>query len=159
MRHKIWLTAVLAAGAFAAQMVIVPAQHAHGPKAAHSADTRMLVHFPPELANHTLANMRDHLFALQEINEALARGDNGAAATIAENRLGMSSLRAHGAHQVSQFMPAGMQEAGTSMHRAASRFAIAAQDASVTGDLKLALKAMSGIMTSCVGCHAGYRLK
>jgi hypothetical protein len=52
-----------------------------------------------------------------------------------------------------------MQDAGTAMHRAASRFALAARDAGVTGDLKPALAGLAEITAQCVGCHAGYRLK
>lgn len=122
------------------------------------ADTRVLVPFPPALTAHTLANMRDHLLALKEINDALARGDYDLAAKVAEERLGMTSLEAHGAHEVAKYMPQGMQDAGTAMHRAASRFAIAVRDAGVTGDLKPALGALSDVMGACVGCHAGYRL-
>jgi hypothetical protein len=65
----------------------------------------------------------------------------------------------HGAHDVAQFMPQGMQDAGTEMHRSASRFAVEAQTAGVTGDLKPALEALSRVTAACVGCHAGYRLQ
>jgi hypothetical protein len=99
------------------------------------------------------------LFALQEISEALAKGDHDKAAKLAEERLGMASLKLHGAHEVSAYMPQGMQDAGSGMHRAASRFAIEAQNAAVTGDLKPALGALGEVMSGCVGCHAGYRLK
>ena len=138
------------------------AQHAHQAHKGHDPaanDTRVPVAFPPELAAHTLANMRDHLLALQEISDALARGQNDKAAKVAEERLGMTSLRLHGAHEVAKYMPQGMQDAGTAMHRAASRFAIEAQNAGVTGDLKPALGVLSEVMGACVGCHAGYRLK
>lgn len=148
-------TLLLAAGFASAQ------HHGHhapdGP--ARPADTRALVEFPPALAEHTLANMRDHLAALQEINAALARGQNDAAARIAETRLGMTSLQRHGAHEVAKYMPQGMRDAGTAMHRAASRFAIEAQTAGATGELKPALGALADVVAACVGCHAGYRLK
>jgi cytochrome c556 len=55
-------------------------------------------------------------------------------------------------------MPKGMAEAGNAMHRAASRFAIAAQTAGATGELKPALEALSQVTHACVSCHAGYRL-
>jgi hypothetical protein len=131
----------------------------HMQHGAPAADTRELVTFPPELVAHTIANMRDHLRALQEINEALAAGEPDKAAKIAEARLGMSSLHLHGAAEVARYMPQGMQDAGTAMHRAASRFAIEAQNVGVTGELKPALGALSEVMAACVGCHAGYRLK
>lgn len=71
----------------------------------------------------------------------------------------MSSLRLHGAAEVAKYMPQGTQDAGTSMHRAASRFAIEAQNVGVTGEMRPALGALGQTMAACVGCHAGYRLK
>ena len=74
-----------------------------GPGAAGSIkDDREFVRFPDELRQHTLTNMRDHLLALQEIQEAIARGQEAAASRIAEQRLGMSSLSVHGAQEVAQ---------------------------------------------------------
>jgi hypothetical protein len=131
----------------------------HNGHGSNTADTRILVKFPDPLVEHTLANMRDHLVTLQEINDAMARGAFGEAGKIAEERLGLSSLKLHGAHEVAKYMPQGMQDAGTAMHRAASRFAIAAQNADVTGDFKSALKDLGEVMGACVGCHAGYKLR
>jgi len=122
-------------------------------------DTRQLVRFPPALIEHTLANMRDHLQTLQEIQSQLGMGHPEVAAGIAEARLGLSSLQLHGAADVAKYMPQGMQDAGTAMHRAASRFAIAAADAAVTGDLKPVFAGLAEITAQCVGCHSGYRLK
>lgn len=105
--------------------------------------------------------MRDHLLALGEIQEALSRSQFDQASDIAEQRLGMSSLKLHGAHEVATFMPKGMQDAGTAMHRSASQFATVAtvaKDASVIGDLKPALAALAKVNQTCVACHAGYRL-
>jgi cytochrome c556 len=133
-----------------------PQEHAHD----HGApDTRLAVRFPPELRTHTLANMRDHLVTLGEVQAALGRGEYDRAAALAESRLGLSSLEAHGAHQVAAYMPAGMQEAGTAMHKAASRFAIEAANAGATGDAKPALAALAGVTAQCVACHAAYRLE
>lgn len=141
-------------------------QHAHrthGASApAHPApapDTRVPVAFPAPLREHTLANMRDHLTVLAEIQSHLAGGAFDQAAEIAEARLGMSSLALHEAHEVAKYMPAGMQSAGTAMHQAASRFAIVAKDASVTGDTRRALASLAELSTTCVACHAGYRLQ
>jgi hypothetical protein len=155
------LVAVVVSALAGGSATFAAAQHRHGhdASAAHAADSRQLVTFPAALAEHTLANMRDHLLALQEIAQNLGAGDTDAAARIAETRLGMSSLRLHGAAEVSKYMPQGMQAAGTEMHRAASRFAIAAQDGGVTGDLKPVFAGLADVMAQCVSCHAGYRLK
>jgi hypothetical protein len=74
-------------------------------------------------------------------------------------RLGMTSLTAHGAHEVAKYMPQGMQDAGTAMHRGASQFAVELQKTAVTGDLKPALAALSRTTQACVACHAAYRLQ
>ena len=130
----------------------------HGP-AAEIIDEREFVRFPAALREHTLANMRDHLLTLQEIQEALGRGQEDVASRLAEQRLGMSSLGLHGAQEVARYMPKGMQDVGSEMHRSASQFAIEAQNAGVTGDLKPALEALSKVTAACVGCHASYRLR
>jgi hypothetical protein len=143
---------LLAAGWASAQ------HHGHSVQTTPPADTRELVKLPPPMVAHMLANMRDHLQALGEINAALAAGRHEEASKVAEQRLGMSSLATHGAHHMAAFMPKGMQDAGTLMHRSASRFAIEAGNAGVTGDLRPALSALAGVMNACVGCHAGYRV-
>jgi hypothetical protein len=122
-------------------------------------DTRQVVHFPTRLRQHTLANMRDHLLTLQQIQEALAKQEFDQAGDIAEQRLGMSSLALHGAHEVAKYMPKGMQEAGSAMHRNASRLAVAAKDAAATNDMKPVLEALANVTAQCVACHAGYRVK
>ena len=161
MRRSILIALIVAAPVLSAGWAL--AQHQghtmHQPGMKPPTDTRELVQFPPEMVEHTLANMRDHLVALQEINTALAKGHSNQAAKVAEERLGMTSLKSHGAHEVSKYMPQGMRDAGSGMHRAASRFAVEAQNAAVSGDLKPALGALGEVMSGCVGCHAGYRLK
>ena len=119
-----------------------------------ASDGRQLVKFPEQMKEHTLANMRDHLLALQEIQMALANSDYDRAADVAEARLGMTALTAHGAHDSSKFMPKGMQDVGSAMHRGASRFATIAKDASVTGEIKPAVGALAEVMGACVSRSA-----
>ena len=121
-------------------------------------DARQLVKFPEPMRLHTITSMRDHLLALQEINIALSKCEFDNAARIAEQRLGMSSLTTHGAHDIAPYMPQGMQDIGTQMHRSASRFAVEAQNASVANDVRPALAALGTVMQQCVACHAAYRL-
>jgi hypothetical protein len=151
------VAAALASGS--ATLAVAQHQHSHDMSAPSAPDARQFVKFPPVLVEQTLANMRDHLQTLQEIQLHLGMGHTDIAAKIAEERLGMSSLGLHGAAEVSKYMPQGMQDAGTAMHRAASRFAITAQDTGVTGDLKPVFTGLAEITAQCVGCHAGYRLK
>lgn len=144
-------------------------QHSMGPdhpmqmppveQPAKPAESRQVVTFPPMLKERELANMRDHLRMLSEIQNYLAKYDFDRAADIAEKRLGMSSFDLHGSHEVAPYMPKGMQEAGTALHHAASRFAVAAQDAAVDRDLGRALGALNEVTQTCIACHAAYRLK
>ena len=84
----------------------------------------------------------------------MAEDDLDSAADIAEARLGMSSLDDHGAAHMAGFMPAGMREAGNMMHRAASRFALKAQE----GEAMSAYAALAEVTAACVACHAAYRI-
>ena len=118
-------------------------------------DPRVAVALPEMMQQHMLANMRDHLAAINEILLQLGRGDLEQAAETAEYRLGMSSLENHGAGHMAQFMPEGMRAAGTAMHQAASRFALTAQE----GATLPAYRALADITSACVACHAGYRIK
>jgi len=128
-------------------------------QAATTPDTRQLVEFPAPLREKELANMRDHLLTLSRIQEYLAKHEFDKAGKLAEERLGMSSFGLHGAHEVAPYMPKGMQEAGTAMHHAASRFAVATQEAAVDNDVGHALGALNEVTQACVACHAAYRLQ
>lgn len=159
MARKAKLPALLAGAALALPCACAVTEH-HGHDAGKPpADSRIEVEFPAPLREHTLANMRDHLLTLQDIQAALAAGKFDLAGEISERRLGMSSLDAHGAHDVAKYMPQGMQDAGGAMHASASRFALAAQNASATQDVKPALAALAEVTARCVACHAAYRLK
>lgn len=124
-------------------------------------DQRQLIEMPDRMKAHMLANMRDHLKALDEIFDALAQDRAGDAAKIAEGRLGMSSMRAHGAGHMGPFMPEAMRNFGTGMHRAASRFARAVETADIEPSAKSQrdlYAAFRDITANCTGCHEAFRL-
>ena len=118
-------------------------------------DSRLLVELPEMMQQHMMSNMRDHLAAINEILLNMANGQLDRAAEVAESRLGMSSLEAHGASHMAGFMPEGMRQAGTNMHRAASRFALKAEE----GEMLPAYNALSEITSACVACHSRYRIR
>jgi hypothetical protein len=118
-------------------------------------DARELVQLPEMMQQHMMSNMRDHLVAINGILANMGNGEMDEAAEIAEQRLGMSSLESHGASHMAKFMPEGMRNAGTSMHRAASRFALKVQE----GELLPAYKMLSDVTSACVTCHSGYRIR
>ncbi len=121
--------------------------------AAAEDDKRKLVEMPKMMQQHQLANMRDHLKAINEILMSMGKGELDKAADIAESRLGMSSLSSHGASHIAKVIPKEMGAIGTSMHKAASRFALKAQE----GDALPAYKALQEVTSACVACHAGYK--
>ena len=118
-------------------------------------DARQLVKLPKMMQAHMLGSMRDHLQTIHEIQTALAKGESDRAADIAEARLGMSSLVAHNASHMAPYMPKAMQETGTEMHHAASRFALTAKE----GDLTRTLGDLAKVTQQCVACHAAYRIR
>jgi len=130
--------------------------------ASAAEDSRELVKLPPMMQEHMLANMRDHLSALNDMLGELGDGNIDQAADIAEKRLGMSSLSLHGAEHLGKFMPKEMGAIGTQMHRAASRFVITAQDAELNpgkSSQHEVYKALQAITESCNACHQAYRLR
>ena len=132
------------------------------PAATSADDERELVDMPAMMQEHMLSNMRDHLKALDEILGYLAEGNTTEAGVVAEGRLGMSSLTLHGASEIAKFMPEGMAAAGTEMHRAASRFVIAAQDAELEPGKEAQHKvysALQDVTSACNACHQGYRIR
>jgi cytochrome c556 len=143
-------------------LLIVSVWAVAGGGAARAQDSRALVRLPDMMQEHMLANMRDHLVALSEILGNLAESKFDAAGKLAEQRLGMSSLERHGASHMAPLMPKPMQDIGTSMHRAASRFAIVAQNAAVTrsfDDMRAVFRALHEVTATCAGCHAAYRIR
>lgn len=118
-------------------------------------DNRQLVELPEMMQQHMMSNMRDHLVVINEILLYLSNDEVDKAADIAERRLGVNSLKSHGASKMAEFMPEGMRQAGTDMHLAASRFSLRAQE----GELLPAYKALSEITAACVSCHSSYRIR
>lgn len=122
---------------------------------ASEEDPRQFVELPEMMQKHMMSNMRDHLKTINEILIYLSNKEMDKAAHVAEQRIGMSSLDSHGASHMGKFMPEGMRQAGTNMHKAASRFALKAEE----GELLPAYKMLSEITSTCVACHSAYRIK
>ncbi len=125
-------------------------------------DPRELVQMPAMMQEHMLANMRDHLATLNTVIGDMGEGKFEAASKLLEERLGMSSLPLHQAAEMAPFFPQPMQDAGTGMHHAASRLAIALQDASVTqtfDSMRQVNAALHEVTSACVACHTSYRLR
>jgi len=119
------------------------------------SDSRQLVKMPEMMQNHMMANMRHHLESINTILHLMSSKQLDKAADIAEKNLGMTSLTSHNAKHMAKFMPKEMRQTGTSMHKAASKFALKAQE----GDADAAYKALNRVTSACVACHASYRIR
>lgn len=117
-------------------------------------DNRQQVDLPAPMKEHMMANMRDHLVVINEIQAALAAKNFDKVEELAENRLGLSSFQVHGASHLGRYMPEGMRRAGTDMHRAASQLALIAKE----GDLQTTIAGLAEVTGRCVACHATYRV-
>ncbi|MHB8453770.1 MAG: hypothetical protein ACYDDO_03530 [Acidiferrobacterales bacterium] len=121
----------------------------------NSVDARKPVPLPPMMQHHMLADMRDHLFTIKEIERDLADGHFDAAGQIAEHHLGVNSLQSHDASHMAPYMRKAMQTIGDKMHRRASRFAVIAPE----GDFSKVLSALADVTSQCVATHEAYRLR
>jgi hypothetical protein len=138
------------------------AQNGTPPVSGTSEDPRQVVSLPGPMQEHMLANMRDHLATLNTVIGDVAQAKFDTASKILEERLGMSSLPLHQAAAMAPFFPEPMQNAGTSMHHAASRLAIALQDASVAqtfDSMRDVNAALHEVTSACVSCHTQYRVR
>lgn len=125
-------------------------------------DKRQMVEMPAMMQDHMLASMRDHLVVLGDILAAVSSDRYGVAADLAETRLGLSSFGLHDASHMAPYMPKGMQEAGGSLHRAASRFALVARDTDVArtyDSMRNLAGAIAEMAAACNSCHVGYRIR
>ena len=162
LRITLFLTGGLLLASAQAQMKMPRQDAATQPDkhvAATVAQTRFDVVFPPRIKHQTLATMRMHLQGLGEIQRALAGHHFNEAAQIATMKLGMSSMHGSQMEEESRYMPAGMKQLGAQLHREAGEFALAAQDASVSGNIEKPLMLLSRMTRTCVACHATYRLR
>lgn len=124
------------------------------------ADTRELVRYPRPVYESTLANMREHLRGIHNVQRLVGEGKYAEAAEAAERGMGMGHNHgAEGNGAEHQFMPPGMMALGSGMHGAASDLATALRDAEVTDDLKAVFAAMGKVTANCVACHDAYRLQ
>jgi hypothetical protein len=132
------------------------------PMPAPSDDSRVLVSLPAPMQAHMLADMRDHLATLNTVFGDIGDGRFDDASKLLEDRLGMTSLPLHQAAEMAPYFPQGMQDAGTAMHHAASRLAIALQNAAVAHtfeSMREVNAALHAVTSSCVACHSGYRVR
>jgi cytochrome c556 len=125
-------------------------------------DARTMVKLPSDIEKKMLVNMRDHITALDDIVHAIQAEEFEKAESIAESRLGWSSLIRRGDQEVANHWAKPMQKMADQMYRSASNFVIVAQDASVEdskeGYQKI-IAALGEVTSACSGCHEAYRVR
>jgi hypothetical protein len=114
-------------------------------------DARAPVPLSPMMAAHQKEQMRDHLRAVQEITQGLARSDFAAIAAAAA-RIGWNDQQAMMCKHMGAGAP-GFAELGERFHRTADTIAAAAKKK----DRAATLSALGATLETCVGCHAAYR--
>ena len=124
---------------------------------APATDNRQFVEMPDEAQQLMRMEMRDHLLAVSEILGHLANSDFSAAAEVAEQRLGESSMGKHRATGIGpgRFMPPSMRQIGRGMHEAATKFA----DVANSGDMNKSYSALQEVVSLCAACHVSYRIR
>ena len=125
-------------------------------------DVRTLIKLPTDIENKMLVNMRDHIRALDDIIHAVQAGEYEDAESIAESRLGWSSLVRRGDQEVADHWPKPMQAMANQMYDAGSNFVIVAQNASVEDSkesYKKVIEALGQMTSACRNCHEAYRLR
>lgn len=124
---------------------------------ASGGDHRQLVSLPDEARELMRTDMLDHLAALNEIITHLASGNLDAAAEVAEQRMGRSSMGKHRGTGMGpgRFMPPEMRSLGLGMHDAASELA----DVARLGDLGGSYATLQKVTGMCVACHYSYRTR
>lgn len=125
-------------------------------------DTRTMVMLPSDIKQKMLFNMRDHIRALDDIIHAVQGGEYDKAASIAESRLGWSSLVRRGDQDVAKHWPEPMQKMADQMYRTASDFVIVSQNASVEDSKESYQKliaALGDVTSACRVCHEAYRVR
>ncbi len=122
-------------------------------------DPRTAVDMPALQRALVRKEMLNNLIGLNEILADLSAGQLNAAADVAEQKLGLSSMGKHAARTAGQgpgrFMPDSMRSIGIGMHQAASEFAKVAR----SGNRDAAYQALQPVVGACVACHAGFRLR
>ncbi|VAW96402.1 hypothetical protein MNBD_GAMMA19-1241 [hydrothermal vent metagenome] len=117
-----------------------------------SADGRVAIILAPTERDRVLENMRGMLETVQEIIDGLARNDIEQVAARASAG-GMGAVRMPVGLMAK--LPMAFKEMGLGVHRGFDELARAARTGASDGEM---LNALSTQLSSCIACHATYRL-
>ncbi|HEU0219957.1 MAG TPA: cytochrome C [Gallionella sp.] len=151
---KIWLTALAFLGiialntAFSSDESINPATHHQHEM--DSADKRISLDLSPEMKQHQLSNMREHLAAVQSIIRLMSENKFEEASGIAHTKLGLTPEMQQ---MCSMFDNERFMELGLAFHRSGDELGKALK----TKNMKASLRALDKTMAYCTECHATFR--
>lgn len=114
------------------------------------ADTRISLGLSPEMKQHQLSNMREHLEAIQSIIGLMSENKFEDASKIAHGKLGLTPEMQK---MCSMFGDEKFRELGFAFHKSGDDLGNALK----TGDAATSLRALNKTMEYCVSCHATYR--
>ncbi len=151
---RIWLAALAFLGiialntAFSGDESIDPATHHH--HGMDMTDNRISLNLSPEMKQHQLSNMREHLAAVQSIIRLISENRFDDAAGIAHARLGLTPEMQQ---MCSMFDNERFMELGFTFHRSGDELGKVLK----TRNMKASLRALDKTMAYCTECHATFR--
>ncbi|OGS93005.1 MAG: cytochrome C [Gallionellales bacterium GWE2_58_10] len=151
---RIGLTALIFLGiftlntAFGGNESINPEMHHH--HGMDTADKRTSLELSPEMKQHQLSNMREHLAAVQSIIRLMSENKFEEASGIAHAKLGLTPEMQQmcSMFENEQFMAMGFE-----FHRSGDELGKVLK----TRNMKASLRALNKTMAYCTECHAAFR--
>lgn len=113
-------------------------------------DTRTSLELSPQMKQHQLSNMRDHVDAIKSIVGLIAERKFEEASNIAHTKLGLTPEMQS---MCNVFNNEKFRALGFSFHNSGDELG----DALQTKDVDASLRALNKTMEYCVTCHATYR--
>ena len=139
--------------AFAAEEKVQQQNHQHDMNMHHNMgmmDARTSLELSPEMKQHQLSNMRDHLEAVNSIIGLMSENKFEDASKIAHTKLGLTPEMQQ---MCSMFGDEKFMKLGFAFHKSGDDLG----DVLHTKDAKASLRALNKTMQYCVECHATYR--
>ena len=114
------------------------------------SDKRVSLGLPQFAKNRQLANMREHLKAVNDIVKFIALGNFDKASSIAKNKLGLTDAMLK---ECKKFDREDFKSLGFAFHKSANKLAKVLK----TKDTKQSLTALSNTLGYCVSCHDTFK--
>jgi len=133
--------------AFAGEEKMPMKSHQH---AMQTTDTRTSLGLSPQMKQHQLANMREHVAAIKSIVGLMGESRFEEAAGIAHAKLGLAPEMQQ---MCAMFDNDAFKALGLAFHKSGDELGNALQ----TGDVNASLRALNKTMEYCVTCHATFR--